>query len=238
MQEILRIGICDDEKVIHDLMKQLIHTYCEKNNITVQVSSYMSGTELLDSQDIINLDTLFLDIDMPKIDGIETAFQLNNNKVACKTIMLTSKTERFKEAFKIGAFRFVTKPIEQKEVFEAIDDVRVRMLGTNLLSVYRDGKECFVMEKDIAYIMLDKTSAYVYTEKYEFRSDESLAWWEEKLDQRLFVRCHKGCIVNVSKIVDVDKKNIVLVTGERCPIARRRAKEVEQRWMEYDTKYR
>lgn len=238
MQDVLRVGICDDEKVIHDLMRQLIHTYCEKKNVTVQVNSYVSGTELLDSQDILNLDILFLDIDMPEIDGIETAYQLKNKKMDCKIIMLTSKTERFKEAFKIGAFRFVTKPIEQNEVFEAMDDVCVRMLGTKSMKVHRDGREYFVIEKDIAYIMLDKTSAYVYTEKHDFRSDESLAWWEDELDNRLFVRCHKGYIVNVSKIVNIDGKGILLITGERFPIARRRVKEVEQRLMEYDTKYR
>ena len=65
-----------------------------------------------------------------------------------------------------------------------------------------------------------------------------LLTWEEQLDQRLFVRCHKSCIVNLDRIADVNKGNIRLVTGEQLPIARRRAKEVEQRLIAYDTQYR
>lgn len=238
MKNILRIGVCDDEKVVHDMMIKIVETYAQEKALDIYITNYMSGQALIDSQDIAKLDALFLDIEMPELDGVETAYRFNEIKHSCKIIMLTSKVERFKEAFKIGAFRFVTKPIAQNEVFEVIDDVRARMLGETSMKVHRDGREHAVIEKDIAYITLNKTSTYVYTEKYDFRSDESLEWWENELDNRLFVRCHKGYIVNVSKIVDINKKNVVLVTGECVPVARRRVNEVEQRLMEYDTKYR
>lgn len=238
MKEKLRIGICDDIAIIHDTMKRIIHTYAEENDLTVDIMCYMSGVELLDSQDIVNLDMLFLDIEMPELDGVETAYRLNKVNSHCKIVMLTSKVERFKEAFKIGAFRFVTKPIEEQEVFEALDNVRATMVGLKTIDVHRDGRVYSVMQKDITYIMVDKTSTYVYTDKYDYRSDASLEWWEKELDERLFVRCHKGYIVNVSKIADIGKNSIQMITGERFPIARRRIKEVEQRLMEYDTVYR
>lgn len=152
--------------------------------------------------------------------------------------MLTSKTERFKEAFKIGAFRFVTKPIEQQEVFDAIDDVRARMIGNKELTLFRDGKNYTIPQKDIMYVMIDKTSAYAFTEKHDFRSNNPLSWWEQELDERLFVRCHKSYIVNLSKIAEIEKKMIRLVSGELIPVARRRKEELERRFMKYDTKYR
>ena len=134
MQEKLRIGICDDEKVINGIMETIIASYGEEKNIVTDITYYESGIALLNSHDVPNLDILFLDIDMPELDGVETAYKLNECKHHCKIVMLTSKVERFKEAFKIGAFRFVTKPIEEQEVFDAMDDVRARMIGNIILN--------------------------------------------------------------------------------------------------------
>lgn len=238
MNNVLRIGICDDEKVIYSEMNKYITFYSEQRKIAVKTKYYKSGIELLENEKIIDLDILFLDIDMPELDGIETAYQLNKFMKNCKIVMLTSKTERFKEAFKIGAFRFVTKPIEQQEVFDAIDDVRERMIGNKELTLFRDGKNYIIQQKDILYVMMDKTSAYIFTEKHDFRSGDPLSWWEQELDERIFVRCHKSYIVNLSKIVDIEKRMIRLVGGEMIPVAKRRKEELELRFMKYDTKYR
>lgn len=237
MQDLLKIGICDDEKTVYNEMRKHIVFYSEQKKIVAELKYYRSGIELIESNDIKSLDILFLDIEMPRMDGIETANMLHDEMKTCKVIMLTCKAERFKEAFKIGAFRFVTKPIEQQEVFEAIDDVRKRMLGNAEISLYRDGRIYKIQELDIVYIMADKTSTCIFTEKYDFRSDRSLAWWEQELDDRLFLRCHKGYIINLGKISQIEKE-IKLVTGEIIPVARRRKSELEQRFMEYDTKYR
>ena len=238
MKNVLRVGVCDDEKVIYSEMNKYITFYSEQRRIAVKTKYYQSGIELIENKDIADLDILFLDIDMPELDGIETAYQLNKFMKNCKIVMLTSKTERFKEAFKIGAFRFVTKPIEQQEVFDAIDDVRDRMIGNKELTLFRDGKNYIIQQKDILYVMMDKTSAYIFTEKHDFRSNEPLSWWEQELDERLFVRCHKGYIVNLSKIEELEKNMIRLVGGEKIPVARRRKEELELRFMKYDTKYR
>lgn len=238
MKNVLRVGVCDDEKVIYSEMNKHITFYSEQRDISVETKYYQSGIELIENKDIADLDILFLDIDMPELDGIETAYKLNKFKNSCKIVMLTSKTERFKEAFKIGAFRFVTKPIEQREVFDAIDDVRDRMIGNKELTLFRDGKNYIIQQKDILYVMMDKTSAYIFTEKHDFRSGDPLSWWEQELDERIFVRCHKSYIVNLSKIVDIEKRMIRLVGGEMIPVARRRKEELELRFMKYDTKYR
>ncbi|MBQ9983811.1 MAG: response regulator transcription factor [Lachnospiraceae bacterium] len=233
----LRIGICDDEEVVHRIMKQFIYTYSKEKSVAVDVISYTSGISLTDSIDVFNLDVLFLDIDMPRLDGIETAHRLNETKMSGRIIMLTSKLERFKEAFEIGAFRFVTKPIEQQEVFKVLDAVRSRMVGNKEVTVFRDGIAYTIVQKEILYIMSDKHSSYVFTEKYDFRSEKSMTWWEKELDDNMFFRCHKSYIVNLGRIKEMDKK-IHLITGEYIDISRRKKSELLQRFMEYDTKYR
>lgn len=237
MGNILRIGICDDDSCIHVEVEKYINQYSKMNDITCVSRHFVSGKELLTFFKTDSLDILFLDIDMPEMDGIETAYQLNTQEAEYKIIMLTSKIERFKEAFKIGAFRFVTKPIQEEEVFEVICDVRNRLLGQQKFRVFRKGQEYTIFEKDIYYITMEKTSAIIYTKKYEFRSDESLLQWQKKLDERLFCRCHKAYIVNIGKIERIEKE-VTLISGERILVSRRNKTALEKLFMEYDTKYR
>ena len=146
-------AICDDEQHIHDIVQNMIDVYAAENGICCKLYHIFSAQELLSFDETI--DFLFLDIDMPGMDGIEAAHFLNKRGIDYKIIMLTSKAERFKDAFKIGAFRFVTKPISQSELFEAVDDVREHMTGMGEVSVYRDGVKYEIVQKDILYLMAE-----------------------------------------------------------------------------------
>ena len=106
----ITLGICDDESHVHKFISQFVELYEQKYACTIQLVHFYSAQELLNSQ--INLNILLLDIDMPEVDGIEAASQLRHNQKHYTIIMLSAKRERFKDAFKIGAYRFVTKPID------------------------------------------------------------------------------------------------------------------------------
>jgi DNA-binding LytR/AlgR family response regulator len=64
------VGICDDEKQIIEVLKEKIMAYMEFCTMEVNYLEFYSGEELLNSES--QLDLLFLDIDMPGMDGIET----------------------------------------------------------------------------------------------------------------------------------------------------------------------
>ncbi len=233
----LVIGICDDEKMVFVEMQKYIERYAQQRGLEYRLLYYSSGQELLASYMAEQLNLLFLDIDMPEMDGIQTAAYLNRGDIECKIVILTNQTERFKEAFKIGAFRFVTKPVDEAELFEAIDDVRSRMIGNIMEIVFRNGKAYRIQQKDILYLTTSNNMTYVFTKAYDFHSDKSLAWWEKKLDGRMFFRSHKTYIVNVGKIARLEG-DILLETGEKILVSRRKRKELEQKFMEYDLKFR
>lgn len=111
----IKIGICDDELLIHNQLKKIISDkdFGEK----IEIVSFLNGADLLEYEDTI--DILLLDIVMPEMDGIDVGRLVNRQKNVSKIIMLTSMRERFKEAFEISAYRFVTKPIAQSELVQA-----------------------------------------------------------------------------------------------------------------------
>lgn len=76
----LRIAFCDDQNVHLDRMKQLIVMELEALNLKYDIETYTSGNSLLEdySKEIEGLDLIFLDIDMPQLDGIKVAKKIRD----------------------------------------------------------------------------------------------------------------------------------------------------------------
>lgn len=170
------------------------------------------------------------------MDGIETAFHLMENGKDCKIIMLTSKQERFKEAFKIGAYRFVTKPVDSDELWEALNDTRKTLLGYEEIELKYHSVLCKVQQRNIDYIEACRDYVKVYVGDKVCESDRTLKSWEEELDSHLFVECHKSYIVNLESVKEMKKSVLILERGAEIPIARRRKNDVLQAIMRYNTK--
>lgn len=234
--ECFMIGLCDDEPYIHEIIEKLLIEYAILYQMHYKMIHFYSGYELLQSD--ADLDVLFLDIDMPDMDGIEVGKKLRAREKTYKIVMLTAKEERYREAFKIGAFRFIPKPIEKQEFFDAILDVCEHLIGYHQVEVYRDGIAYAIPQKNIVYIMADRSATLIFTRDSEFRSEYSLVTWRAILDERLFFASHKSYLVNLSKIEEIEKNKILLVTGEKILVSKRRRLALLHAFMEYDTKHR
>lgn len=230
------IGLCDDEKHIHEKVKKLVKEHAGEAGIVYEMIHFYSAKELLASKD--ELDVLLLDIDMPEMDGIEAAHCLKKRGISYKIIMLTAMEKRYKEAFKINAFRFVTKPIVETEFYEALDEASKRKPGMEHEKVYADGIAREVMQRDMMYLMADRDVSLIFTKSAEYQSEVSLRKWMERLDGSLFFQCHKSYIVNLDKITSFQKNIVILESGEKVPVSRRKRIELENAYMEYDTKIR
>lgn len=235
------IAICDDDEYIHHKMQQYLTEYAEAHGEKLELVHLHSGVELLEMMQRENcphFDILYLDIEMPQMNGIDAARYYRRRNQDCKIIMLTSWVERFKEAFVIGAFRFVTKPIQKQELWDSLTDAQNTLLGGTYIDVYRDGDLYHIRQKDIIYIMADRACTKIFSQKFEYRSENTLSWWMEHLDKRLFFRCHKSYIVNLGDICGIGKHNLCVSTGEKVEISRRRYADLLQAYMQYDTRVR
>ena len=230
----ITLGICDDESHVHKFISQFVELYEQKYACTIQLVHFYSAQELLNSQ--INLNILLLDIDMPEVDGIEAASQLRHNQKHYTIIMLSAKRERFKDAFKIGAYRFVTKPIDILELEEAINDAEKTLLGYSSITLKFDNVPCKISQYKIDYLEACGDYVIIIIGENIYESNNSLKSWKAILDERLFIDCHKSYIVNMKSIVTIDK-DILLKNGTRIPISRRKKNDVLQAYIKFDTHY-
>lgn len=232
----LVVGLCDDEEYVCDSVYKILKEYGNEHQIEIEFIYYNSAKLLLEKRDM--LDVLFLDIEMPKMDGIKAGMKLRDWNIDYKIIMLTVREDRFRDAFKIGAFRFVSKPINEVEFCLAINDVIDAMSINRSVIAYRDNVAFEISQKDILYIEANSSSSLIYTRDCEYRSEQSLKAWSNLLDKRFFFQSHRSYIVNMSKIENVQGNTIYLVTGDRILVSRRLRTSFLKAYMMYDTRWR
>lgn len=234
----MKIAICDDELLIAEQLENIIRLILEEweiNHETYEIRIYESGTELL--SDIEEIQAVFLDIDMPGMDGVEVGRILREKGADCEIIMETSVVERYKEAFQIQACRFITKPFDTEEVREALQYIINSRVGEHTIEAFYHRVACKVPEKKIRYLRAYDGYVEMKTADRLFRRESTLDELYQELDPRLFFRIQRSYIINFSYI-DSYKNGVVTIGNEKFKVSRRCRKEFEKRRIDFDLFYR
>ncbi len=227
---ILKAAVCDDEKIIcNEIKKRLLEIRPE-----FEVSLFSSGDELIKSEK--NFDLIFLDIEMPQLDGMETAKIIRKNYKNEYIIFLTSHSELMAEAFKVKAFRFLEKPINLDSFREAITMAEKEILSNERLTISMKGQLKVIYLKDIVYIEAFGDGTYIYTNEEVIESKNTLKYWNQKLGTEHFFQTHKSYIVALRyvKIIDSVKVKVQSVCREEeIPVSRRKRTQLKDAVLRY-----
>ena len=230
----MHIGVCDDEIHILEMLRNMIRDYCERNVLEAEIHLFSSGAELLSlAQD---LDLLFLDIEMPEIDGIEAGKLFRKKNQHCKIVMATCREDRIKEAFYLEAYRFLSKPFDPSEFEEAMRDFERSMAGYRQIELWEARQRVLVRQRQIIYVQtFDSYTEFIVGNRL-MRSEKSLQDLEEELDPELFFRVNKKYLVNF-RYIDSYCKGELTIYGQTMTVSRRKKREFEQRYREFDLYY-
>lgn len=130
----LKIAICDDETILCKELKEKISKFYSEYSI----DTFHSGKELLRCPN--EYDIIFLDIEMPGEDGMETAKKLRSQNCKSYIIFLTSHTEYMPDAFKVKAFRFLAKPLDEEHLKEALADAQKELADSKKIIISNFGR--------------------------------------------------------------------------------------------------
>ena len=202
----IKTGICDDKKRNLTLLEGTISECLKELETAAEIFTYDSGKDLL--KDYEQLDLIFLDIEMPEMDG--TVKIIREKCYAGKIIMASANTERFKEAFTIDTFRFVSKPFQKEEVMEALKDYIETRLGTEEIKVHRKRNEFVFYQKEILYVYAVNSSIELCMRNGIYRMEGSLSELEGILDPRLFYKISKQYIVNLKEISKYQDEKVTI----------------------------
>lgn len=229
-----KIAVCDDEQIFVD---EIIYKLQSRSN-KYQIVYFNSGEELTNS--VLDFNILFLDIEMPGLSGMETAFKLREMNYDGIIIFLTSHTEFMPEAFKIKAFRFLDKPIDQEKFDEALTSAEKEIMNEEHIIIYEKKKSFFLKLSDIVYIEAYGDGTYIYDKNGKiYDTDKPLKYWKEQLGTEHFYQIHKSIIVSLMHIADFSRDGTVTVQyySKQLTLSRRNAADFKNVFFEYIKKY-
>lgn len=181
-------------------------------------------------------DVLFMDISMPKTSGMQLAQAIQNLKKPPLIIFVTAYSEYAVDAFNVNAIDYLLKPVETDRLLRALEKAQEKIDQQNIgsikqerITVEKNGKKSFIPIGDICYIKAKDDYACIYTLHDHYLSTTSLAQFEAKLTNYGFFRVHRGYIVNLELIDNIEalstgvlKVGIRGIKNSQIPVSRRR----------------
>lgn len=228
----MRILICDDEERYLNELKVHVEQYLKTHNIKADLFTALNPKEIMDSS--LAFDLVFLDIQMPELNGIELAKELKkrNNKVIF--FFVTNFDEYLDEAMDLRIFRFFEKPFNVKRLYSSLDRAMEYIDESYVdLFIYNNGEHQKILVDNIVYIRRENRKVILTANGgNEYITKESLEHWTEKLPNTFFYLVHKGFLVNLHYITKCSYTELY-IDKVRIPIAPRKQANFHNYWVEY-----
>lgn len=188
------------------------------------------------------VDVIFLDINMPELDGMSLGKILTKLNPNIKIIFITAYRDYAAEAFEIKAFDYLLKPYSEKRITEVLNNLTMikdnsptkEVEKINKVTVFLDEKMVVLSLDEIYYIEVSEKESLVYTQNEIYTSKLKISKWEEILPKNKFYRTHRAYIVNLDKIKEVEpwfNGTFVLKIQDlkfKVPVSRNNIKEFKE----------
>lgn len=229
--------IVDDEAPARSELRFLLEETGRVENIAEASNARGAVEALLRSKEgtEARTDVIFLDISMPKTSGMELADALHKLKHPPAVVFVTAYSEYALEAFSVDAVDYLMKPVETERLKQALDKVEARLAPSaqrntvERIPVEKGGRKVLVPVDQIRYIEAKDDYSCIYTDQDRYLSTISLAKLEAKLTPHGFFRVHRGYIVNLDHVEDVEvissgilQLGLKGIEGKKIPVSRRR----------------
>ena len=230
----MRILICDDNPLILEQLNKYLVLYFQQHKLKLpEIVTYSSGDALL--QDTGAKDIVFLDIEMPGVDGIYVGNKLK--KFDSKTIIfvISSFAEYLDEAMRFHVFRYLSKPIEKQRLFRNLKDALHQYhTRNNLIAVETKSGVHAVLSSDIIFIEAQSRNVIIHTVSEDYYSIHNIDYWITQLKEPCFYQTHRSFIVNLTYVTDFDNSVIHLHNHQfTAYLTRRKYTEFKSNYLLY-----
>ena len=239
----IRAVIIDDESKGRQALKQKLIDYCPEVSVVGEATNGEEGTKLIEE---LKPQLVFLDIEMPKINGFEMLNRLKEKKF--NLIFTTAYDHYAIKAIKYSAFDYLLKPIDIEELKMGITKVinakmqslknQVELLHHNLnhdglklnkLAIPTLEGLCFYDTSTLIYLEASSNYTNLYfTDGKKVLASKTLKDFEELLPEDTFYRPHHSFIINIKYITKYMKGNggqIEMSNGSLIDVSRRKKDE-------------
>lgn len=227
----MRIAICDDQVQCRTQAVTAIRECLRGPGYLVD--PFKDGKTFLQDFSKKPYDLVFLDIEMPEMDGIAVARRLRQLSKDVPIVFLTSHIEFALEGYEVNALRYLTKPINIQKLQEVLAYVQAQMQQQRVLWVKNDLTEEKVHIKDILFLEAQNQNIVIYTKQGEYTVRYNLSDYENELKDDGFFRIHRGYLVALRHVKSMGKHEVTLSDSTVLPVSRTKEKELKDALFQY-----
>ncbi len=234
--ERIRLAICDDDAEILSAISGAIVNEFRRHDISAEVKLFRRAKDLEAKMKEQDFDLLFLDIDMPGMDGITFAKKIRQWNSHTEIIFVSNREDKVFDALRTSPEGFIRKSRFLEDVPAVIDlwiQNRPQEQDNQLVIQDREGTVTVQLDQVLYIESYDKVQElHLSDQKDPMEIRRSMQELEEALTPKGFLRVHKGYLVNYKFIRRLENTEVVLTNGEKIPMSRRRVQEIRNQYME------
>lgn len=225
MCKVIRIAIVEDEANYRRQLQEYIRRFSSEHGVDFDVAEFQEGTALVEHYRPM-WDIILLDIQMPGLDGMETARRIREYDQNVILIFITNLAQFALKGYEVNAYDFVVKPITYPAFAMKLQKISARIEsrteGYVLLPVANGMKK--LPASEVLYIEVTNHRLYCHTAEGVLQlTSGTLSALEERLARSSFCRCNSCYLVNLRYVTDIRKDSIV-VGGDELAVSRARKK--------------
>lgn len=200
----MNIVICDDISLFISQLKAMIVPIFDKNNIKPSVYSFSTGNDLISWYDAQNqpIDFLFIDVEMPGINGVETLRKLRCKGSKCQAVFISSHRQYVFEAMDYDIENYLIKPLEQDKVTRLLKRLIEQYKHEHaVIELKTRSKHEVVSVNDIIMVESQLRKLIYHTKRGEITIHGKISDAEKALRPYHFLKSHKSYLINMDHVL-------------------------------------
>lgn len=215
------IAIVEDEVAFRQQLTEYLTQYQNENNLEFKISEFSDGAEILERYQS-DYDVILLDIEMPKVNGMDAARQIRMQDDNVVLMFITNMASYAIHGYEVGALDFVMKPIAyytfSMKLTRALKRAKQQEQKSLLLPLSDGVKKLELSE--IYFIEGQSRMLYYHTATGDYVVKGTMQNAEKTMEDFPFAKCNHWYLVNLMHVKEV-KKNMVVVGPFELEISRR-----------------
>lgn len=231
----LRIAFCDDDALFRAGLRREAEETFLRLGLAVDSCEAGSAAELSAVLRHRSFDLIFLDIEMPGVDGIRFGEELRAGGCRSDIVYVSNMEDKVYEIFRVHPWSFLRKSRFAEELPALLEEYAAAWRGRTdrLLLTGEDGGTVAADPVELCYVeAVGKSQKLFFPDAPAVLVRDTMRDLEDKLSPYGFIRIHKGFLVNYRCIRKITSRSVLLDTGGDLPVGRDRLSSARERYLD------